>query len=908
MEISIKNLKAKINFKVVESIIKRDLRMYFSNPTGYVFMTLFIGLSAFAAFWPDRFFANNLANLDQLNSWFHWLLLFFVPALTMSVWADERKQGTDELLLTLPATDLEVVLGKYIGALSIYTASLIISFFSNFFVLAWLGSPDFGLMIGNYAGYWFLGSALIAIGMLASLLTANVTIAFITGAIFCSFFIFIDFAAGALSESLKNFLEPLGIASHFTDFGRGIVSFTSLLYFSSLAAVMIYLNVLLISRRHWPLEADGYKMWLHHAVRSVAIVIAVISLNAILAHASFRIDVTAERLHSLSDETHKLLGQLQNDRPVFIQAFVSKDVPQQFVQTRSNLLGALQEMQASAGDKVQLLIHETEPYTDEARDAREKFGITAREVPVVGSAQASFASVFLGVAFTCGAEEQVIPFFDRGLPVEYELTRSIRVVARTQRKKIGIVSTEAKLFGGFDFQSFRSLPAWPVVDELKKQYDVEQVTLNSAITGEYDALLVGMPSSLPQEEMDNLLEYIEAGHPALLLDDPLTIANIGLSASEKPGSNTNPFMRNQGPPPKDKGNIDEFMSTLGFSWNKMQVIWDRYNPHPDFAQLPLEIVFVGANDPDNPEAFNQEHASSADLQELVLLHPGSIRKAANSRYDFKPLVKSSVASGALGYGQLVQEIGFPFGGKRLVRPRGYRQTPASYTLAAHVSGTSAPDTTTAASSDTSGVEKNVNVIFVADLDFISDQFFQIREQAVGNLNFDNVTFFLNCMDVLVGDESFIALRNKRVKHRTLESIEGQKREFREEQLKEEQQAETEASFALSEAQKRLNEKVDEVRNRPDLDQQTKDIMARNLQQVEQRKFDALKESIEAEKEAKIQRSKETMEARIRRIQSNIKTLAVVLPPIPVFALGVMIFIRRQKREREGAAAARRLRA
>ncbi len=907
MELRVKNVAVNVNLnvKVVEAIIKRDLRMYFSNPTGYVFITLFIFLSAMAAFWQPRFFQNNLANLDQLNSFFPTLLLFFVPALTMGVWADERKQGTDELLLTLPATDLEVVLGKYTATLGIYSASLVISFISNFFVLAWLGSPDFGLMIGNYVGYWLTGAALIAVGMLASLLTANITIAFILGAIFCSFFIFIDSVAGALSESLRRFFEPLGIFGHFDDFARGVVSFSGVLYFLSIAAVMLYLNVLLISRRHWPLEADGFKMSVHHAIRSVAIVIAVISLNAILAHAGVRIDVTAERLHSLSDQTYRLLDQLPDDRPVFIQAYISKDVPQQYVQTRANLIGTLREIDAVAGNKVEVAINDTEPFSDEAREAREKFGITPKDIPDVEGPEARFSKVFLGVAFTCGPEEQVITFFDRGLPVEYELIRSIRVVARTNRKKIGVVNTAARLFGGFDFQSFRNNPAWSVVAELKKQYEVEQVSATNPIDKEYDALLVALPSALPQEEMDHVREYIEAGHPALLLVDPLTIINLGLSPSEPAGANMNPFMRNQGPPPKPKGDIHAFMTALGLSWNKAQVIWDQYNPHPDFAHLPPEVVFVGATDPYNKEAFNPEHSASAGLQEVVFLHPGNLRQAVDSPYDFQPLVKTSPASGSWSYGQLVQEFGFF--GKQLVQPRfGYRPTPASYTLAAHVRGESAPDST-AATDDSTQTVKKVNVIAIADLDFISEQFFQIREQAIGNFNFDNVTFFLNCMDVLVGDESFIALRNKRVKHRTLETIEQQKRRFQEQQLKEEQEAEGEASRALAEAQKRLNEKVAEVQQRTDLDERTKEIMAKNLREAEQRKFDALKEQIEAKKQAKIAESKERMEARIRSIQSNIKTMAVLLPPIPVFALGVVIFIRRQQREREGAAAARRLR-
>jgi ABC-2 type transport system permease protein len=918
-------MKLTANVAIIKALAKRDLRLYFASPTGYVFITLFIFLSAAAAFWQDRFFLQNLATLDALNGVFPYLLLFFIPALTMGVWSEERKQGTDELLLTLPATDFEIVLGKYLAVLGIFTVSLVLSL-SHVVVLFFLGSPDLGLMAANYAGYWLVGGALIAVGMLASLLSRNATISFVVGAAFCAVLIVTGGAVGTFSPGAGRLVEPLGVYLHFQDFAKGIASLTGFFYFVSVTVFFLYVNVMALSRRHWPSKADGYPMWTHQTVRAIAIAVALVSVGAMLTRASVRIDVTAERLHSLSDETRALIAALPTDRPVFIQAYVSPMVPEPLVQTRADLISLLQEIDALAGPRVEVLIQDTEPFTDAAREARDTFGILPRQMLDAGSSRSEVQEVFLGLAFTCGAEEQVIGFFDRGLPAEYEIVRSIRVVAGTERKRIGIVKTMINLVGGVNFTQNEFAPQWSVVEELRKQYEVYDVDPDYPLSQDMDAVLVPLPSSLQTDQMLNIAEYIQSGKPALILVDPLPTVNPTLSPTEWVGDG-NPYTYPPGTPrPGPRGNVRRWLMELGVEWEPTRVVWDAYNPHPELAHMPEEVIFLGAGN-GNEATFSSDDPITRDLQEVVLLYSGSLDGASDPAVSFEPLLRTGAISGLNGYFTLVGQS--PFGPQMNPDPP-RSQTDEDYVIAARFRSGAAvaasegategegeraaddadddeADETDAADEPGPLATGVIDMIVIADLDFVSEQFFAIREQGPGNLSFDNVTFFLNAMDTLVGDDSFIALRSRRARHRTLEVVEAQTAEFIEQRTADEQRAELDAEAALTAAQARLDERVAEIETRTDLDAQAREIMVRNLEEVENRRLNVLSASIETEKETKIRASRETMERQIRQIQTSIRTGAILLPPIPVFVLGVWIFIRRRRREREGAAAAHRLR-
>jgi len=862
--------------RFIRAVIKRELTSYFSSPTGYVFITLFVFLSAAAAFWREEFFRNNLANLDTLNEVFPYLLIFLVPAITMTSWAEEKRTGTAELLLTLPARDWEVVVGKYLSALAIYTAALAFSL-SHVVVLLFLGSPDLGLMLSTYLGYWLMGAALLGVGMLASLLTANLTVAFIVGGVLCAVPVFIHHARVLFTGTLQRLLESLSFIEQFRDLSKGVIPASSVVYFVSFAVVLLLLNVALLGRRHWPSGKDAPALGAHFAVRAFSLFVVVASLTVLSGRLGGRIDVTAGQIHSLSPHTVELIRSLDPEKPVFIQAYLSPDVPRPLLPTRNDIVSLLREFEAIGEGRIHVRVAGTERYSEEAREAEDRFGILPREVVSRESAGGE-QEVFLGVAYTCGTGEFVTEFFDPGLPVEYELIRSIRVVANAERKKIGVLETGADLFGGFDFETKRRSSDWSIVSELRKQYEVARVPPGKDYPEDIDVLLAVLPNTLKQEEVERLAAYIEQGGPALVMADPMPAFNAELSPQQTP---RNPFQPDA--PTRTPADLTPLMDVLGVDWNKDLIVWDRYNPHPRFGSLPPEVVFVSAGNDTARRPFHPEEPVSSGLQEVVVLYGGSLKPAESASTGFTPLLATGVNSGVTEWGRLVRRTIF---GIQLSTQARREPDLESHTLAARIEGEG---------------ENPVHAIIAADVDMMGEQFFELRRRGVENLNFDNVAFLLNAVDQLAGDHSFIALRKRRPKHRTLEAVEALTRVYEERRLEETQEAEAFAERQLAEAQERLDQAVEELRQRQDLDERTKRIMIANLEKAENRRLEVARANIEDAKERRIERSRAEMESSIRGIQNTIKILAVALPPVPAFALFLLVSWRRLRREKIGVA-------
>ena len=873
---------------VILAVWKRNLTSYFSGVIGYLFIVAFCFAGAFEAFNP-QFFANNQANLDQLSQFYPTLLLFIVPAITMTVWAEEKKLGTDELLFTLPATDFEILLGKYLSVLTVYSIALLFSL-THIGVLAYFSDPDAGLLFATMFGYFLTGASLLSAGMFASVLSRSTTVAFVLGVGICCIPVFIGLAAPH-----NDFIQDLSLSQQLQDFGMGIIPLSGILYFVSLTVLFLYLNLVCISKRHWSTGRQDSNLGVQYGVRTLCLALILISLNVIVGKASevmsLRVDMTAENIYSLSDTTATLIENIDDKNPVTIEAYLSPEVPREYVASRQQLVGLLRQYDQIGGGKVTVRFVDVEPFSKQAEEA-ELVGIAKNPVQSERGGRFSQEDIYMGAVISSPYDEVVIPFFDLGFALEYELTRSIHTVSKQERKTIGILGTDAKLNGGFNASTFSSTPEWQIVNELKKQYKVEQVFPGSPIdASKFDVLLAVMPSSLTEPQMANLVSHVKAGHPTLIFDDPLTFYDRGQTSPSQPkprqGGGGGMFGGGGGPPPEQKasnGQATTLLDTLGIAWKHNEVVWDTtgLKLHPVFGQMiPPEFVFISPKSGVS-SAFNTKNAITKGLQEMLLFYSGTLRPRSNSDLKFEPLLRTGVGSGLLPWDRVTQP-GFPFGGVQ-INPNPVRDLPDgdAHTIAAHITSTE---------------EGGVNAIYVADADAISDQVFFIVQREAYDLQLDNVKFVMNAVDILAGDESYVALRSRRPTHRTLTYVEQRTSQFRDERQKADDEAKNEADEQLEKAQERLDKQVDEIRNNDALSTQEKEQRLSIAQQNEQRRLDVQKANIEREKNRKDEQNKAREQRQIREAESQIRFFAVAIPPIPAILLGFIVLLSRLNAER-----------
>lgn len=944
---------------VVSAVFGRNVKQYFSGPLGYLFIVVFVTICAAMAFSP-QFFADNQATLDQLSLYFPLLLLFFIPAITMSVWADEKRQGTDSILFTLPASDFDILMGKYLSVAAVYTVALLFSL-TQVVVLEILGNPDVGVVFSTYIGYWLAGLGLLSVGMFASSLTGSATVAFVLGSLFCAVPVLVGYYFSGWVG-----VERFGFSWNLRDFTLGLVPLGNVVYFTSLTLFMLYLNLIVISRRHWS-RGQQYSLAGQYLVRAASFGVALVSIaflsNNSVSSVWSRLDLTAERLFTLDQATVDTLEQAKSDgRLVTVQAFISEDVPRKYVNVKKQLEGLLRQYSEYGGKHVDVRFVDVRPDSDAALEAQQ-LGVEPEDDRSEIGGKTVEQQVYLGATVSSSLGDVTLPFINDDASIEYELSRSLAsTVDKSKQITLGILDTDAH-FGGPEIEG-RRIP-WSyarTLEELEKQFKLKQIGANEL--GSYvpangeselktegekeetkatkkapDVLLVADPSSLDEPSMVNLISYIQAGNPTILLTDPLPFfwtfqnpVSIGvLNAPNQPrvGSRSpySQILSSSQMPKADGGSALKLMNSIGVKWNSGSAAWGVDDPHPGFKPTwpeyigtrwpeyygPQDKAFVFIRNRGDKNAFDASQPISSGLKELLMFYPGSISKSADSVLDFVPLVSLGTQSGSTPWDRLTKT---PVQTSQLLDPRTGRITKETQPATSQITMDSLkvlePFPSTRLDSEekvvaarvTGDGENKVDVVVIADMDFVSDLYYS-QQEALGQ-KLDNLSLLQNSIDILAGNEDFVALRNRRATPRTLEKLESVIEEFRSERALKQESAEKEMIAELEKEQEKLQTANKEIQQ--DVNIGFFEKLQRTSQEASdsQRRFDLKKKRLDRDLKQTIAELDTRESQQISGLENKARYLSILSAPLPALFLGIMVLWFRKVNEEKGISANRRV--
>ncbi len=232
-------------------IFRRELGAYFSTPVAYVFIVIFLAVSGVFSFYLGAFLERGQADLRAFFVFHPWLYLFMLPAIGMRLWAEERKTGTIELLLSFPITLADAVLGKFLAAWA-FTAIALALTFPMWITVAYLGQPDHGVIVAGYVGSLLMAGGYLAIASCLSALTKNQVIAFVVAVVVCFLFtvsgapMVLDFFAAWAPQTLVDTISSFSFIGHFNSILNGVIDLRDVVFFASLIAVWLFANAIVV--------------------------------------------------------------------------------------------------------------------------------------------------------------------------------------------------------------------------------------------------------------------------------------------------------------------------------------------------------------------------------------------------------------------------------------------------------------------------------------------------------------------------------------------------------------------------------------------------------------------------------------------------------------------------------------
>ena len=738
--------------KNVKAVFKREFKAYFDSPVAYVFLTAFLVLIGFLTFGVAMFYERRQADLTPFFFWHPWVYLLLVPAATMGLWADERRNGTAELILTLPVTVREVLVGKFLAAWSFIGIALALTF-PVALTAGYLGSPDWGVVACGYIGSFLMAGAAAAIGVFASSLSRSSVIGFVVSLAMVFALMIVGFdpvttavANWGVPSAIVNGIASCSLLTHFESMRRGVIDFADIGYYAGMIVFMLAAAKTV---------TDGRRGASKGVVGLAALAAIVVAADVILANLPLRVDMTAERFYSLSDGAKAVLSKLEQD--VTLKYYVSSsaaDMPMQLKTYATRVQNLLREYERASGGHVVLEAYDPKPDSD-AEEWAQRYGVEPQTVNPFGS------PIYFGLVAVCGDNEQTLGTLSPRTEstLEYDITRLVTRVAWPDRPVVGVMTSLGDVLGGqanpMMMQMGQRPPeGWAAFTELGKDYDVRTVATDAdKIDEDVKTLVLLHAKDLSDKTLYAIDQFVLRGGKLIACVDPFSVKDMLASRQKQ-----NPMMMQMG------GGQDG-PSTLGKLFDAWGIRFDTGKITGDLAASTRLGNGQGGYD-DNPAflSLSKDNMDKSDilvsrLTQVMFPFAGAfVYEKKGMDLAFTPVITTSKDNSGS-----VDKMALQFGGDIKVEPDGHERV-----VAARLSGKfktafpKGPDGTNDVSKALA--EGESSVILFADSDFLADDFcVRMMRTPFGNipqLINENLSLFSNVIEQFAGREELIGARSR----------------------------------------------------------------------------------------------------------------------------------------------------
>ncbi len=436
-------------------VAAKEFASFFSSPVAYIFMGVFLAASLFIFFWVETFFAVNITEVRALFDWMPILLIFLTSAITMRLWAEEKRAGTLEFLLTAPVSPTVLVLGKFVGCLGLIIVSLVLTL-PLALTVSLMGDLDWGPVWGGYIAAIFLGAAYIAIGLFVSVKSENQIISLIVSVLVCALFFLLgsNILSDLVGTKGAEILALLGSGSRFDAITRGVIDLRDLYYYLTIAGVFLCFNVYGLEKERWAGNPGNNK---HRLWQYATLLIAgnLVAGNFWLAPlGNLRMDMTEGNIYSISDTTRNYLKQLKE--PLLIRGYFSEQTHPLLAPLVPRLKDLLEEYAVAGGAAVNVEFIDPLEHPELEQEAGQKYGIRPVPFQTASKYQSAVTNSYFDLLISYGDQYETLGFNDLieikrgGTDVIVELQNPEYDITRAIRKTLYAYQSGGDVFAGIE--------------------------------------------------------------------------------------------------------------------------------------------------------------------------------------------------------------------------------------------------------------------------------------------------------------------------------------------------------------------------------------------------------------------------------------------------------------------------